>query len=64
MVDDIDNDGLVELVIIGEANDVFVWDFPASYDGGRNKARLYEDNANSGVYAPPGAGTALSGKGY
>ena len=58
LVDDIDSDGLVELVLIGEANDVYIWDFPASSNEGSNKARVFMDNANSSYYRPrvaPGA---------
>jgi hypothetical protein len=52
LVDDIDGDSLVELVLIGEANDVFVWDFPAAGHDGANRARLFNDNLNSNIWAP------------
>jgi hypothetical protein len=58
LVDDIDGDGLVELLLVGEGNDLYVWDFPASYENGANRARLYNDNANSSIYRPPGNLTA------
>jgi hypothetical protein len=57
LVDDIDGDGLVELLLIGEGNDVFVWDFSASSKGGRNRGRLYYDNVNSSYYRPPSTPT-------
>ena len=58
LVDDIDGDGLVELLLVGEGNDLYVWDFPASYENGANRARLFNDNANSSIYRPPGNLTA------
>ena len=48
MVDDLDGDGLVELIFVSEGMDVCVWNFDASSDGGRNSARLFRDNLNSG----------------
>jgi hypothetical protein len=53
LIDDMDGDGLVELALVGEGMSVFIWDFEASSDNGRNAGRLYYDNLNSGV-APPG----------
>ncbi|MEW5796842.1 MAG: S8 family serine peptidase [Candidatus Zixiibacteriota bacterium] len=50
MVDDIDDDGLVELVLVSEGLSVFVWDFEASVDNGRNRGRLLMDNVNSSIY--------------
>ncbi|MFZ5979704.1 MAG: S8 family serine peptidase [Candidatus Zixiibacteriota bacterium] len=47
LVDDIDHDDKVELILIGEANDVYVWDFDASSQRGKNTARLFLDNHNS-----------------
>jgi hypothetical protein len=58
LVDDIDGDGLVEMLLIGEGNDLYVWDFPASYENGANRARLFNDNANSSIYRPSGSVTA------
>jgi len=51
MVDDIDNDGKVEMVLIGEANDLYIWDFEADYRRGKNTGRLFMDNHNSGNMA-------------
>ncbi len=50
MVDDVDGDGLVELVLVGEAGAVYIWDFDASSDDGKNTGRLFVDNLNSNVY--------------
>jgi len=47
LVDDIDHDDRVELILIGEANDVYVWDFDALSQRGKNTARLFMDNHNS-----------------
>ncbi len=46
LVDDIDGDDLVELVVISEAAEVYVWDFDASAEGGTNSGRLYADQTN------------------
>lgn len=53
MVDDIDGDGLVELVLVGEAGSVYIWDFDASVDDGKNTGRLFVDNLNSNIYKGP-----------
>ncbi|HUV29517.1 MAG TPA: S8/S53 family peptidase [Acidobacteriota bacterium] len=50
LVDDIDGDGLVELILVGGANDVYVWNFDASSDSGHNVGRLFVNNSNSGIY--------------
>jgi hypothetical protein len=52
MVDDIDGDGLVELVLVGEGMTVFIWDFEASAAEGANRGRMFVDNLNSGVVDP------------
>ena len=49
LVDDIDNDGLVELVINSDAAVLMAWDFEASVDEGRNTFRFLGDNHNSGI---------------
>lgn len=51
-VDDLDNDGLVELIMPTDGRDILVWDFDASYEDGANYARFGYDNVNSGVYLP------------
>ncbi len=48
-VEDLDGDGLVELVMFGDDNQVYVWDFTASSRNGANRGRLYVDAVNSGV---------------
>ncbi|MEE8578164.1 MAG: T9SS type A sorting domain-containing protein, partial [candidate division Zixibacteria bacterium] len=47
MVDDVDGDGLVEVALISDNNDLYVWDFSASSDNGNNRARLNYDDINS-----------------
>jgi len=54
MVDDNDGDGLVEMTLVGEGLNVFVWDFDASYMDGKNRARLLGDNLNSSIYRSTG----------
>jgi hypothetical protein len=54
MVDDVDGDGLVEMILVGEGLNVFVWDFDASYRDGKNRARLLSDNLNSSIYRGTG----------
>lgn len=55
LVDDIDNDGLVELLLLSDDNSILVWNFPASYAGGDNYVRINGDNRNSGrVNTSPG----------
>lgn len=53
MVDDIDGDGLVELVLVGEAGSVYIWNFDASVEDGKNTGRLFVDNINSNIYHGP-----------
>ena len=50
LVDDLDGDGLVEVVLVGDDWNILVWDFEASYDDGNNKSRFLYDNINSGYY--------------
>ena len=52
LVDDIDGDGLVELILVGEGLSVFVWDFEASSEEGRNSGRIFADNLNSSTFNP------------
>jgi len=49
LVDDIDNDGLVELVYYSDAATLLAWDFETSVDEGRNTFRFLSDNHNSGI---------------
>ncbi|MCX6835718.1 MAG: S8 family peptidase [candidate division Zixibacteria bacterium] len=50
LVDDVDGDGLVELVLVGEGLNMFAWDFEASYENGKNCGRILMDNQNSSIY--------------
>ncbi len=47
LVDDIDADGLVELVLMSEGADLLVWDFDASSGDGNNYGRVFGDEMNS-----------------
>ncbi|MEW5993878.1 MAG: T9SS type A sorting domain-containing protein, partial [Candidatus Zixiibacteriota bacterium] len=52
LIDDVDNDGLVELVLISDGDELLVWNFDASSDNGRNTGRFLMDNTNSGILPP------------
>ncbi len=52
LVDDIDNDGKVELVLVSEGISILAWDFPASYRDGANRFRFLMDNRNSSTLPP------------
>ncbi|UCC43804.1 MAG: S8 family peptidase [Candidatus Zixiibacteriota bacterium] len=60
LADDLDGDGLMELVLVGEADEVYVWNFDASSNNGENVGRLFVDNANSSQYKNFGAHTDVS----
>ena len=49
LIDDLDNDGKVELILISDANEMLVWDFDASSNNGNNTGRFLVDNRNSGT---------------
>lgn len=49
LVADVDKDGLVEVVLVGDGNNLFVWNFPASSRNGENVGRIFFDNLNTGV---------------
>lgn len=49
LVDDVDGDGLVEMVLVSDAHTLLMWDFEASVDGGRNMGRFLYDNLNSAI---------------
>jgi len=57
VVDDLDGDGLVELMLVSDGQQMLVWDFDASYDEGRNRTKLLVDNVNSGILRLLGPGT-------
>jgi hypothetical protein len=50
LVDDLDNDGLVELILPSDGHDMLVWDFDAPVLSGVNVGRFLADNLNSGYY--------------
>ncbi|RKX26519.1 MAG: hypothetical protein DRP45_03350 [Candidatus Zixiibacteriota bacterium] len=59
MVDDIDADGLVELVVVSEGSIVYVWNFDAPANNGANRGRLLQDNLNSNLYPVQSDPTAV-----
>jgi hypothetical protein len=52
LVDDLDGDGLVELILVSDALEILVWNFEASSNNGANSGRFLMDNLNSGVLLP------------
>ena len=52
LVDDIDGDGLVELVLISDGNELLVWNFDAFIDDGYNTGHFLMDNLNSNILPP------------
>lgn len=52
LVDDLDGDGLVELIIVSDGLEILVWDFDAAYEDGLNMGRFLVDNRNSGILPP------------
>ncbi len=59
LVDDIDSDGLVELILLSDNSDVLVWDFDVSSDDGKNKVRYLGDNLNSNRFDANGISTDI-----
>ncbi len=59
MVDDIDGSGHVDLVFSGDGSQIYVWNYDAPSNGGKNQARLGYDNHNSHVYTSPDIPTAV-----
>jgi hypothetical protein len=49
LVDDIDENGLVEIVLLSDANELLVWNFEASSVNGKNAAKFLVDARNSGI---------------
>lgn len=58
-VDDFDDDGLVELALLSDANNLYIWDMEASSQGGRNTGRLFADCRNSLIVAAPDISTDI-----
>ena len=54
LVDDIDNDGLVEMVLVSEDANVYAWDFDAPVSETNAAGRLFFDERNSSLL--PGVG--------
>jgi hypothetical protein len=52
LADDLDGDGLMEVALIGEGGDIFVWDMDARTPQLRSGGRLFQDELNSGKYVP------------
>ena len=63
LIDDLDNDGKVELILISDANEMLVWDFDASSNNGKNTGRFLADNRNSGTVIFKGIATDISDEG-
>ncbi len=59
LIDDLDNDGKVELILISDANEMLVWDFDASSNNGNNTGRFLVDNRNSGTVILNGIATDI-----
>jgi len=59
LIDDLDNDGKVELILISDANEMLVWDFDASSNNGKNTGRFLADNRNSGTVVLNGIPTDI-----
>ena len=49
LVDDLDSDGLVELIVVSDGLEILVWNFDAAYEDGLNTGRFLVDNNNSGI---------------
>lgn len=61
LIDDIDGDSLVELAYLGDAGQVYVWDYDASSRGGKNYGRFMADNKNSSIFIDPNIPTDIPG---
>lgn len=59
VIDDIDSDGLVELLIISDKAEMLMYDFTASYNEGENRFRYLGDNLNSNIYRIPQVSTGI-----
>ena len=58
LIDDIDNDGMIELAIPSDASEIYIWDYEASFDNGENHGRLFYDSRNQNIF--PGARVATA----
>ncbi len=59
LADDLDGDGLMEVALIGEGGDIFVWDMDARTPQIRSGGRLFQDELNSGKYVAPDISTEV-----
>ncbi len=59
LVEDLDNDGLVELILVTDGLEILVWNFDASSENGHNRGRFLVDNINSGIVPPSLLPTAI-----
>ncbi|MFH1373853.1 MAG: S8 family peptidase [bacterium] len=59
LIDDVDNDGLVELVLISDGIELLVWNFDASVEDGKNTGRFLMNNYNSNTLPPAGSSTGV-----
>jgi hypothetical protein len=60
LIDDIDGDNLVELLLVGGNDDLFIWNFEASYENGENMGRFLVDNLNTNILAPSPTSTDIA----
>ncbi|UCD63495.1 MAG: S8 family peptidase [Candidatus Zixiibacteriota bacterium] len=60
LVDDADDDGLVEMLLISDNGDLLMWDFEASYEDGANRGRFLVDNVNSNIFRLDGVPTGVA----
>lgn len=51
-VDDVDGDGLQELILVSEGLSVMVWDMESAHDPTVSNGKLYIDEINSAMYKP------------
>ncbi|HWR82417.1 MAG TPA: S8/S53 family peptidase [Candidatus Deferrimicrobium sp.] len=49
LVDDVDGDGLVEVALVSDADELLVWNLDASSDQGKNVGRFLMNNRNTNV---------------
>jgi len=49
LVDDINGNGKVEVILLSDANELLVWNFDASSENGKNRAKFLTDDRNSGI---------------
>ncbi len=50
LIDDIDRDGLVELAIPSDGSEIYIWDYEASFNSGKNQSKIFYDNRNRNIF--------------